>query len=34
MTLFDPLTLTFDLEGQMLQWQTGFSETLDHADTF
>jgi len=34
MTLFDLLTLKFDLEGQMPWRNTGLSETLDHADTF
>jgi len=34
MTLFDLLTLKFDLEGHMPLWQTGLTETLDHADTF
>jgi len=34
MTLVDLMTLKFDLEGQMPQWQTGFPETLDHAETF
>jgi len=33
MTIFDLLTLKFDLEGQMPRWQTSLSETLDHADT-
>jgi len=34
MTLFDLLTLKFELEGQMPRWQPGLSETLDHANTF
>ena len=33
LTSFDLLTLKFDLEGQMPQWQPGLSETLDHDDT-
>jgi len=34
LTEFDLLTLKFYHERELLRWQPGVSDTLDHGDTF